>query len=102
MTTQRTAFEMSPNASRTRPWGTATLRGVLKIALLLTFVAVPVLSSMAQTGTKLQSYFKNIGLSQDQIAAIQSGQSVAKTLHSRIPDEIFVFGGVYIKAAPES
>jgi hypothetical protein len=102
MTTQRTAFEMSPNASRTRPWGTATLRGVLKIALLLTFVAVPVLSSMAQTGTKLQSYFKNIGLSQDQIAAIRSGQSVAKTLHSRIPDEIFVFGGVYIKAAPES
>jgi hypothetical protein len=102
VTTQKTAFELNPDASESRPHGTAILRSVLKIALLLTFVAVAVLPSLAQTSIELQTYFKNIVLSQDQITAIRSGQAVAKTLQSRIPDEIFVFGAVFIKAAPES
>ena len=50
----------------------------------------------------LQDFFaENIGLSQDQITAIHNGQSVAKNLESRIPDEIFVFGAVYINADPD-
>ena len=40
-------------------------------------------------------------MTQEEFAAIESGQSVAKTLTSRIPDEIFVVGAVYINAAPE-
>src|SRR5262249_8343168 len=52
---------------------------------------------------QLQDYFTNaIGLSQDQITDIRNGKAVAKILKSRTPAEIFVFGGVYIKAKPES
>lgn len=50
----------------------------------------------------LNTFFtKNIGLTQEQITGIRSGQAVAKTLESRIPDEIFVFGAIYINADPE-
>jgi hypothetical protein len=56
-----------------------------------------------QTGAVLEDYFKNsIGLSQDQIADIRGGTAIGKVLPSRIPDEIFVFGAVYINAPPES
>ena len=38
---------------------------------------------------------------QDQIAAIRNGQPVTKELPSRTPAEVFLFGAVYIHAAPE-
>lgn len=67
------------------------------LALLLS------VASHAQANPNLQTYFKEyIGLSDDQIAAIRGGQAFAKNLHSRNADEIFVFGAVYVKAAPES
>jgi len=51
----------------------------------------------------LNTYFKtDIGLSDDQIQAIRSGKAVAKKLPSRVPDEIFVFGAVYINATPDA
>jgi hypothetical protein len=51
----------------------------------------------------LQTYFQqSVGLSQDQIASIQSGKPVTKALPSRTPAEVFLFGAVYIHAAPES
>ena len=43
-----------------------------------------------------------MGLSEDQIAAIRSGKAVAKVIESRTPDEVFVFGSVYVEASPES
>jgi len=50
----------------------------------------------------LQTYLQqDIGLSNDQIAAIRNGEPVAKTLPSRTPAEVFLFGAVYIHAAPE-
>lgn len=50
----------------------------------------------------MQSFFeKNIGLSENQISAIRNGKPVAKTLPSRNPSEVFLFGAVYILAAPE-
>jgi len=42
-----------------------------------------------------------VGLSDDQIKQIRSGNAIAKIIESRTPDEVFVFGSVYIKAAPE-
>ena len=42
-----------------------------------------------------------IGLSDDQIEQIHSGKAIAKIMESRTPDEVFVFGSVYIKASPE-
>src|SRR5712692_8135930 len=42
-----------------------------------------------------------VGLSDDQIAAIRKGKAIAKKMESRIPDEVFVFGSVYITSTPE-
>lgn len=76
---------------------------VMQVAALLIFIAGASAFSTSQTNSELQTYFKeNIGLSQDQIAAIRSGHAVAKTMDSRTPAEIFVVGAIYIKAAPES
>jgi hypothetical protein len=51
----------------------------------------------------LNAFFtRNIGLTGDQIEGIRNGKPAAVTLKSRIPDEIFVFGAVYIHAEPEA
>lgn len=51
----------------------------------------------------LNRYFKDyIRLSDNQIKDIRSGKAVAKTLHSRTPAEIFVFGAVHINATPDA
>ena len=43
-----------------------------------------------------------IGLSDGQIASIRSGKAIAKIIDSPTPDEVFVFGSVYINSTPES
>lgn len=42
------------------------------------------------------------GLDNDEVVAIRGGRAVVKTLRSRTPDEIFVFGAVYINAAADA
>jgi hypothetical protein len=42
------------------------------------------------------------GLNEQQIAAIRSGKAIAKVVESHTPDEVFVFGAVYVEASPES
>jgi hypothetical protein len=75
-------------------------------AIVLTFSSLIVglsLPALSQTSHELQDYFENsIGLSPEQIADIHGGRSVAKVMKSRTPDEIFVWGAVYVKASPES
>lgn len=74
-------------------------------AMVFVFISLMIELSLpgdCQTSAELQDYFKNsIGLSQDQIADLRAGKAVGKILPSRIPDEIFVFGAVYINA-PQS
>jgi hypothetical protein len=78
-------------------------RSVLQVVVLVTLIAGAAMVCGAQTSSELNTYFQQYaGLSQDQIAAIRGGQAVAMNLKSRIPDEIFVFGAVFVKAAPES
>ncbi len=73
----------------------------LVVLLILTFGAVA--PCFSQENPNLHTYFKDyVGLKDDEIATIRSGKAVAKTLHSRTADEIFVFGAVYINATPES
>lgn len=56
-----------------------------------------------QTTSELKSFLsQRIGLSQDQIAAIQNGRAFAKSVEPRNPAEIFVFGVVYVNAAAEN
>ncbi len=84
---------MRPAADETR----------VAIAALLALIAAAALPCFSQSNPDLQTFFRQgIGLSEDQIAAIRSGQPVAKTLPSRTPAEVFLFGAVYIHAAPES
>jgi hypothetical protein len=76
---------------------------IARIVILFVLISGAARACFSQTNPDLHTYFKDyIGLSDDQIAAIRGGQAVAKTLHSRISDEIFVFGAIYINATPES
>jgi len=78
-------------------------RRAAMVVVYLSLVMEFSLLGASQTSAELQDYFKNsIGLSQDQIADMRGGKAIAKVLPSRIPDEIFVFGAVYINAPPES
>ena len=76
---------------------------------LLVTVALIVLSAgattrcNAQTNAELFNYLQqDVKLSQDQMATLGKGQAVSKTLESRIADEVFLFGVVYVNATPES
>lgn len=78
-------------------------KGLSQIVLLVVLLLTGNPRAFSQTSAELKSFLsQKIGLSQDQINAIQNGQSFAKNLDSRSPAEIFVFGVVYINAAPES
>jgi hypothetical protein len=79
------------------------LRLVMPAAALLAMIAAAALTSSPQPNPDLQTFFRqDIGLSQDQIAAIRNGQPVTKNLMSRTSAEVFLFGAVYIHATPES
>ena len=81
----------------------AMLRSVMHAAASMALIAALAPSSYSQSNPDLETFLRqNIGLSQDQIADIRSGQPVAKNLPSRTPAEVFLFGAVYIHAAPES
>jgi hypothetical protein len=72
------------------------------VCIRILLILATALPGFAQSNPDLQTFFKNnIGLSQDQITAIRSGQAVAKALPSRVPAEVFLFGAIYIHADPE-
>ena len=69
---------------------------------LVALIAATAVPGFCQSND-LQTFFQQtVGLSQDQIASIRSGQPVAKTLPPRTPAEVFLFGAVYIHAAPDT
>ena len=86
------------------PWGKGAMtRSVTLAAVLVVLSAVVARSAFCQSNRDLQTFFKqDIGPTKDEITAIRSGQPVAKTLPSRTPSEVFLFGAVYIHAAPQS
>jgi hypothetical protein len=72
-------------------------------AVALVLIAAASLGGLAESSPDVGTYFQQyIGLSPDQIVSIRSGKPVTKVLPSRSPDEVFLFGAVYIHAAPES
>jgi hypothetical protein len=73
---------------------------VVVFVLLITVISVSVGSQSKPLD--LNAFFtQNIGLKKEQVTDIRGGKPVALNLKSRIPDEIFVFGAVYINAEPE-
>jgi hypothetical protein len=76
---------------------------IIALIMLLALIAGFSIPCLSQVSPDLHTYFKNyIGLSEKQIKAIRSGEGIAKTLPSRTPDEIFVFGAVHVHAGPEA
>ena len=81
----------------------AMRRGVAQVVVLFALTAGAAAPANPQSESEVLAFFKDsIKLSQDEISAIRRGQAVAKALESRTRAEIFVFGAVYVKAAPES
>jgi hypothetical protein len=57
----------------------------------------------ADTPNEPYKFFREFaGLNEEQITAIRSGKAVAKVVESPTPDEVYVFGSVYVEATPES
>jgi len=80
-----------------------TTRPVTFAATALFLILAAPLPGNSQANADVQTFFRqDIGLSDDQIAAIQNGTPVAKNMPSRTPAEVFLVGAVYIHAAPES
>jgi len=79
------------------------VRNLLVAAALMVLIARSTTPCPAQTNAELLNYLQqDIKLSQDQIAALHKGEAPAKQLESRSPDEVFLFGVVYVNATPES
>ncbi len=75
----------------------------MPVLFLLSSIAAAIPQVSAQPNSRLQTFFaRDVGLSQDQIDDIRSGIPVVKILPARTPAEVFLFGAVYIHAAPES
>ena len=72
---------------------------MLFTALLLLFVRLPVCN--AQNVEPIKFFRDYVGLQENQIAAIRNGKAVAKIVESSTPDEVFVFGSVYVESTPE-
>src|SRR6476661_868334 len=59
-------------------------------------------SATGEPAAEVEKFFREfVGLTDDQVRDVRGGRAVAKVLESRTPDEVFVFGAVYIHAAPE-
>jgi hypothetical protein len=72
---------------------------LLPALFLLSFVQVA--ASNAQDVEPFKFFRDYAGLKEDQITAIRNGKAVAKVVESRTPDEVFVFGSVYVNSTPE-
>jgi|SRR5579864_20281 len=85
----------------TRPFGLGRWSQLAtRVALTVTLLGSA--TSSAQSTSGLHDFFSNnIGLSEDQIAAIKSGKAVVKAMPSRTPAEVLLFGAIYVHAAPE-
>jgi hypothetical protein len=72
----------------------------LFLALFL-FSSAHLPASNAQNVEPFKFFREYAELKEDQIAAIRNGKAIAKIMESRTPDEVFVFGSVYVQSTPE-
>jgi hypothetical protein len=70
--------------------------------ILLLCISLPRVSSGQTEGGDVVKFFHDYaGLTDDEIKSIQQGKALAKVLKSP-PEEVLVFGSVFVKADPES
>jgi len=58
-------------------------------------------TTQAQNAEPFKFFREYVGLNDDQITAIRNGKAIAKIVESRTPDEVFVFGAVYVESTPD-
>ena len=75
-------------------------RNICLIALILLLFSAGS-ARPGETAEPYKFFHEYAGLSDDEIRSIQSGNPVAKIVQSRTPDEVFVFGSVYVNSTPE-
>jgi hypothetical protein len=72
---------------------------LLFLTLLIVLEAFP--QGRDDTSEPHRFFREYVGLNDQQIATIRSGKALARVLESRTPDEVFVFGAVYVESTPE-
>ena len=78
-----------------------TMRFTLLVIPAVVVVTTCGPTAMGQGAEPFKFFRQYVGLQEDQIAAVRSGKAIAKVLDSRTPDEVFVFGSVYVHSTPE-
>ena len=58
-------------------------------------------SGLSQTRPEPYTFFKHIGLKDDEIASIELGKALARVLPTPAPSEVAIFGAIYINTSPE-
>src|SRR5208283_4884542 len=79
----------------------AMIRTCLCITLAFVLLLAPPATKADGQDEPYRFFREFVGLNEDQIGAIRSGKAVARVVESRTPDEVFVFGSVYVEASPE-
>src|SRR5215475_5614533 len=75
----------------------------LSIACFLLIMPGDMTPSVAQQAFEADKFFKEtVGLDSGQIESVHKGKAIATSLDSPNPDQVFIFGTVYINATPES
>jgi len=75
--------------------------GLALLPLLLSPLSTGGIQATDNSAEPNKFFREFVGLNDDQIAVIRKGKAIAKILESRTPDEVFVFGSVYIESIPE-
>jgi len=79
------------------------VRSAAVTASLLVLLVASSRPAISQSNPNLEKFFReNIGLSDDQINAVRGGEPFVKPLPPRTPDEVLLFGMVYIRAEAET
>jgi hypothetical protein len=78
-------------------------KGIFQIAVLVLLLTTRVSPGFAQTSSELKDFLsQRIGLNQGQIAEIHHGKPFATNVKPPSEAEVYLFGVVYVNAAPES
>ena len=80
------------------------MRRLIRIAIVGAMLMGRSIAQTAAGGAvaEVEKFFHEfVGLTDDQIRDIRAGKAIAKVLGSPTPDQVFVFGAVYINSSPE-
>ncbi len=99
-TARRGHFAMGPRdlGEIMKRYGGAGIRAAA--VLLAGILSAAALAASGQDAEPFKFFREYVGLNDEQIKNIRSGKAVAKILDSPTPDEVYVFGSVYVNSTP--